>query len=313
MDVNDVISAAWRITLRHRGLWLLGLLAGTAAAQCTGGLPSPGVPPGPDGMSLEDLLGQLPPGAEAQALEIVRGLLIALAVVVVPIVVVFWLLSIACKAALIVGGREATLEQSASLGAAWRGGLRAFGRLFTLELLVGLLALLVVGVIGLAFVSASGGMQQPLNFERLLTLVFGGLALSALVSLGASLLSVLVAYAQRAVVLDQVGPIQGLQVAFGLARREPLLNLLLWVVSLAFSIAGAIGLVLGVLLVTLVALLVGFVLAIPFFLTGDAGPSVIISVTLAAIVAAIIVGVAILNTFMWHYWTLAYLRFVKSD
>jgi hypothetical protein len=229
-------------------------------------------------------------------------------VVVVPIVLLFWLLSIACKAALIVGGREATLEQPASLGAAWRNGLRAFGRLFLFELLVGLLSLLVLGVVGLAFVSAAGGVQQPLNFERLLTLVLGGLSVSALVSLVASLLSVLVAYAQRAVVLDQLGPIQGLRVAIGLARRAALENLLLWVVSLAFSVAGAIGLLVGVLLVTLVGLLVGFLLAIPFFLTGDAGPGVVISVTLAAIVASIIVGLAILNTFMWHYWTLAYLR-----
>jgi hypothetical protein len=311
MDVSDVVTSAWRITLRFRGLWVVGLFAGTAAGTCQGG--PPGAPPIPSGVDEPDLDLQLEdaldafstPEATAVLAQIVP-IVIGITAILVPVGIAFWLLSIACRAAVIAGGSQAAVGREVSLGAAWSSGLRAFGRLFLLDLIVLLLAVVVLAVLFLTGRSALEG--AALTPERIILLALGGFATFGVLGIVSSLLSVVFSHAQRAIVIDQDGPIQSLQTAFGLIRRAVMLNLLLWVVAIAFSIAVGIGLFLALLVVLIPSLIVGGLLGVVIGIFGGSVPVTVITVTVILMVVAIIVGVAATNTFMWNYWTVAYLR-----
>jgi hypothetical protein len=90
-------------------------------------------------------------------------------------------------------------------------------------------------------------------------------------------------------------------------------TLLTWLIGLALSIGGGIGLFLGVLVLALPALLIGAILG---FLASLGGvPFLPVMFTVLGVLAFIglMVGAAALHTYLWHYWTLAYLRLAPAE
>jgi hypothetical protein len=302
-----VIGAAWKITWRERQLWIIGLFAGSASGTCTTGFNS-SVPSNQDfnfgpGLSQADL---------ETALAALRGavpLLIGLSVVLLVIYLAFWLLSVVCRGAVISGGAEAASGTHVPLGRAWSSGTRAFGRLFGLDLLWLVAWLIVLGVVVLFALSAVRG--QALEGINWLSFAIGLGSVLALLGIIASLLSVVIAYAQRAIVLDGAGPIEGLGAGFGLARRQFGTSVILWLISLVLSIGGGIALLIGLLILAIPAAIVGGILSIIINAAGGSGiPALIVTVGLVLIVG-VLVGAAALNTFLWHFWTLGYLRLAQ--
>ena len=188
-------------------------------------------------------------------------------IVYLVIFIPFWLLSIRCKSAIILAGAEAAAGLPVSRGAAWRSGGPAFGRLFRLELLLIAIGLVVTGtIIGGAVASVAG--QQRVQWLPVLFGLFGVLALVAIV---ASVLGVIVAYAQRAIVLEQAGPIEGLKAGYGLVRRNLGNSVVLWLIALALSIGGGIALVIGLIVAAIPALIVGGILGLIVNAVGGPG------------------------------------------
>ena len=182
MDFGQLVSSAWRITWRGRGLWIVGLFAGSASGTCQGGLNYSGGGGGtgtagtnPDlQQGLPDLNQLLRQAEVQQALDVLQQavpILIGVALGFLVIWLLFWLLSIACKASVIAGGGSAATGTPISLGVAWQVGNRAYGRLFGLELLWLLLWWVVVGVIVIGVVSSV--RSQPLERVNWLGLLAG--------------------------------------------------------------------------------------------------------------------------------------------
>ncbi|HEY3063462.1 MAG TPA: hypothetical protein VGL99_31205 [Chloroflexota bacterium] len=307
MDYGQLISTAWRMTWRYRGLWLVGLFAGSASGSGGTFFNSGGPPGGTEGLGdtmpgmsssqLREVLAQLP-----QVLPVV----IAVGVIVLVIYLAFWLLSVACQSAVIAGGREAAAGANVTLGRAWSSGMRSFGRLAALDLLWLVLWLVIVVIIAAYAISvlASGGGAG-------LSVLFGLFSLIALLGIIASVLSVVIAFAQRAIVLDGRGPIDGLSSGFSIARAHLGVSVILWLVGLALSIGGGIALVIGLIIAAIPGLIVGGVLALIVNATG--GPGAVpffIMIGLTVLVAALVGGAA-LNTLLWHFWTVSYLRLTR--
>ena len=345
MEFSELIGSAWRLTWARRELWWLGFFAGTASGSLGGVSTNFSGTGGGTDQQRQALAQAFGPqttsqisSALAQALPIIE----ALAAIVLLVMVLLWLLSVACRAAIIAGAGQVVLAAGPPLeragaseaptepavpgsqgaetaepgtlrestwptglpaglqGSAWQAGQRAFGRLLLLDLLVLLVWLLVVGGLLAGLVAAVRGQRlEDVDWLGLLGL-YGGLF--GLVSLVGSVLGIAIAYAQRAVVLEGRSAWAGLGRGLGLLRRRPWMSLAVWLLGLALQLGGGIAIAIGCFLVLIP---VGIVVALTFVVNqGAAG------IGLAVLVGgvAIVLAVAILQTFLWHYWTLAYLQ-----
>jgi hypothetical protein len=118
--------------------------------------------------------------------------------------------------------------------------------------------------------------------------------------------SIVVAFAQRAIVVENVGPIAALQSGWRLTRAHVGESLLTWLVNLGLAIATGITVGLGALGALLV---LGGVGAVVFAVAGLTAPTIAyIGLGGLVLVVGILTLAGIANAFFWNYWTLAYLR-----
>lgn len=299
------VGAAWEITWKRPGLWLLGLFAGGASGSCGGSIPNFNTNL-PAGAGTNDFPAAFPRAQIDQAITALQQALPVLIVVGALVVVIglaLWLLSVACRCGVIAGGGLLAAVEPASIGAAWRAGLRSFGALFVLDLLVLVIWLLVLGVIG-AFVvsSVAGRTLAPLDWLRVFLIAATAIGLLALIG---SVVGIGIAYAQRAIVLDRRAPMAALGSGFGLLRERLGTSLLVWIVGIALQI----GLGIGIVLALVVLLIPGAVIVGVAFLLQQGGVGIGLGILIAFVF--FLVSGACVNTFMWHYWTLAYLRLTR--
>jgi len=336
VEFSELIGSAWRLTWARRELWWLGFFAGTASGSLGGVSTNFGGTGGGTDQQRQALAQALGPqttsqitSALAQALPVIE----ALAAIVLLVMVLLWLLSVACRAAIIAGAGQIVLAAepplegagasevpaaTASLpgplresawptglpaalrGSAWQAGQRAFGRLLLLDALVLLVWLLVVGGLLAGLVAAVRGQRlEDVDWLGLLGL-YGGLF--GLVSLIGSVLGIAIAYAQRAVVLEGRSAGAGLGRGLGLLRRRPWVSLAVWLLGLALQLGGGIAIGIGLIL-ALIPL--GIIVALAFVVQ-QGGAAIGLAVLVGLV--AVLVAVAILQTFLWHYWTVAYVR-----
>jgi hypothetical protein len=306
VEYGEIIGGAWRMTWRNRGLWLLGLFAGGASGSCSGTSFNSGPPTG------SESTGAFGPSLDTYVEAIVAGIaailpfLIVIGVILAVIWLAFWLLSVACTAAVIAGGDEAAAGRPVSLGAAWSRGSSAFGRLFSLQLMWLVLWIVVIGSILLLTINSLP--SQPRPAAAWLRWLFNLLGVLAVVSILGSLLSIVLAYAQRAIVLDGAGALDAIGAGTRLVRQRLGTSLLVWLIGLALAIGGGIAVVIALILVALPTLLVGAILGFLANLAGVSGLAVTFGLLALILVVALVIGSAVLNTYLWHYWTLAYLR-----
>jgi hypothetical protein len=306
VDYGEIIGGAWRMTSRNRGLWLLGLFAGSASGSCNGTSFNSGPPAGSEstgtfGTSLDTYVDAIVAGIAA-----ILPFLIVIGVILAVVWLAFWLLSVACTAAVIAGGGEAAAGRRVTLGAAWSRGSSAFGRLFSLQLMWLVLWIVVIGSILLLAINSLP--SQPRPAAAWLRWLFNVLGVLAVVGILGSLLSIVLAYAQRAIVLDGAGALDAIGAGTGLVRQRLGTSLLVWLIGLALAIGGGIALVIGLVLVALPTLLVGAILGFLANLAGVSGLAVTFGLIALILFVALVLGSAVLNTFLWHYWTMAYLR-----
>jgi hypothetical protein len=316
VDYSALIQRAWSITWHHRFLWLLALFAGSGGATCSGGSGSTGAGGGSEDFDLDQLRRQAGPDVQRAFDEIARwiaqniGLLLAIGAILALIMGVFLVFSLLCQGAIARATIDLALGRPTSLGQSLGDGRRLFWRyagLLLIMLGLGLAVLLTLGVIGALFWAGRPGPGGPLGPFLVLIGLFGGSFLGLLI-VGGIILGVIVAYAQRVIADEGLGPLAALGRGWRLLWSNKATSAIAWLVSIVVSIAAGLGIALGVVVLLIPLGIVGAI----FFAAGGVSALSIGYAVLAGGVffIALLVAAAALNALLWSLWTLIYLYVV---
>ncbi len=314
MDYGGLIRDAWAMTWRYRFLWVLGLFAGGAIGHGSSGGGGSSVQwqvaPGD--------IERLPPAVGSAAQEAGRwaaanvGAIVLVAALVALLVIALIVVSVIAQGEMARATADLADGRPTTLGRAWATGLRLFWRYVGLWLLLIAATILVAALVAAIAVLGAVALFAPMQaFEapRFLLGAILGLAILSLVVAaivaGVSA-SIVVTFAQRAIAVDDVGPVDALREGWALFRTHLGTSLLAWLVNVALAIGGGIAVGLAM---AAVGLVLGAVGAALWSALGWALPTIGYA-GLAAILflAVLLVAVGIFNTFFWNYWTLVYLR-----
>ena len=133
-----------------------------------------------------------------------------------------------------------------------------------------------------------------------------GVPLALALLVGGIALSVVVAFAQRAIAVEDVGPLASLHSGWRLLRAHLRESALLWLLNVGLAIGA--GLAAGLLALVLAAVLMGGGMLLYAVVGMDTGVIAYAAVGCLAMLVALLLAAAVVNTFFWSYWTLAYLR-----
>lgn len=313
MDYGRLIGQAWRLTWRHRFLWVLGLFAPSTVGSCS---PGPGGGGGAQWRAGPEDLRQVSPDMESvlrlggRWLEQNLGLVLFVAILAALLGLAVLVISFVAQGGMARATAELARGRRISPGEAWRVGLRLFWRYLALWLLlIGLFLLVAVAV---AAVGAVGFALAELLGEPVRTIlaVLGALLAFLLVLIAIPFflaVGIVAAFAQRAIAVENVGPIAGLGAGLRLLREHLGTSALVWLINLALSIGAGLAIALGAILLLLP---LGAMAAVLFAIVGlsPAFISYLVAAVLALIAGVWFLG-AVANTFFWNYWTLTYLNF----
>ncbi len=340
MDYGSLIRQAWIITWRYRFLWLLGILAGGAV-----GLPALNGGNSGWRTNSRDMQ-QLSPDMAAAAASIEQwtlaniGLLIGVAAVGVLLALILLVLSFIAQGGMAQATADLATGHTSSLGRAWSSGVHMFWRYVGLWLVLVAAAIIIAAIIGAVVAAAAvvtvvgdapgiglaigalGAAAIIVGFVGFVVQIVGETSVPRwLIVVGATLfalplftvfvvvalgLSVVVAFAQRAIAVENVGPVDALRSGWQLARAHLGESLLTWLINVGLAIATGVTALLGI--VGAVVLLGGIGWAL-FSIAGLTAPTIAyIGLGGVALLALILTLTGIANAFFWTYWTLAYLR-----
>jgi len=212
-----------------------------------------------------------------------------------------WLVLIA--AALTVGAIAAML-----FGAAVATGVSAvfLGQAPWLGIGMGVL---IGGAIVAAFVWFMLRMTRESSVPRWIVIVGStlfALPLFTVAIVAALLLSIVVAFAQRAIAVEDIGPIDALGAGWRLSRTHLGDSLLTWLVNVGLALAT--GIAIGLSVLGVLVLLAGVGGAV-FAIAGLSAPLfAYIGLGGLLLLVAVVTLAGIANTFFWTFWTLAYFR-----
>jgi hypothetical protein len=302
VNYGQMIRTAWAMTWRNRFLWVLGLLAGGA----TSGLFGNRVGWRADRADL----GRMGPEVDQIGAMLARGLdgNVGLVVTLIALVVLLALAGVGLSCISQGGLAQATSDLAAgrasSFGRAWRAGVHLFWRYVGLWALLAAAALLGAMLVAGAIVLVLSTGPTPGGLAVLGIVVAVLLGIVGLVA-GVAL-SIVVSFAQRAIAVEDLGPIEALRSGWRLLRGHLEPSLVVWAVSLGLGIVAGLAVAIAVGAGAAVLAVVG----VAIWSALGLGAATIAYGALAglALLLAALVAVAIANTFLWSYWTLAYLR-----
>ncbi len=291
MDISAIFKRAWEITWKHKGLWLLGLLANCSSGSIqtssnVSRMPQYNVSGG-EFPQIDHWLQSVPEGTWiAIGIAVIGGLIL--------LALIFWVLAAIGNGGLIAGFQMAETGETVTLASAFRQGFSYFWKLLVIQLILGLASLAVI-----------------------LPVVFGG-ALFSILTLGIGLicfipliclliplgiaLSIYTLLTQIALIVERLDIVAAFQRAWDVFRSN-------------LGEVIVMGLILGV-----GGFIVGLILAIPFilmvlpFITGlvvgtETSTVAGLSVTLIGILfymPVLLLASGIMRTFITGSWTLTY-------
>jgi hypothetical protein len=310
MQYSRLVRDAWNLTWRHRFLWVFALFGGAQGGggcgfNYQGGFSTGGA----DGLPLpsEAELGRLDETVGAWVSEHL-GLILAVGLGLFVLILALLIVSFVARGALISSTARVALGEPTTTSQGWATGRRLawrYARLTVLLLLVGLATVVAIGAIALVFV-ALAAVSPALAI--VLGILVGVAVLLGLIALGIAF-SVVIAYAERAIALDDLGARASLRRGIALVRLRTVDSLALWAVSLVIGILTAIVVVAVVLVL---ALPLGG-LGVAAYLTSGLGAETLLVALFAVLVLISVlwfVG-AIAGTFASGFWTLAYMSLTE--
>jgi hypothetical protein len=342
MEYGTLIRQAWSITWRYRFLWLLGVLAGGAVGMPTlnGGARGGVAPAGSSPFTPAD------PSVRATGEQVVSwavtnaALLVGLALIATALVVVLIVLSFIAQGSMASATAEIASGRPTTLGRAWSAGVHLFWRYVGLWLVLigatiaiaaavaaliggGIAAalvgqtpwpalafvILVEAIVIVAFVRFMLAISRNSGVPRWIVIVGSALfavPMFTVLIVAALLLSVVVAFAQRAIAIEDVGPIGALQSGWRLTRSHLGDSLLTWLVNVGLALATGLA---AVLVIIGALALLGAFGALLFAMAGLSGPLfAYVGLGGLALIAVVLTMAGVANTFFWTFWTLVYFR-----
>jgi hypothetical protein len=296
MDMSTIFKRAWEITWKHKGLWVLGILANCSGGGSQGSSNVSRIPEyqfdGGEFPKLERWFQSIPEEAWI-------AIAIGLVCVILLLALVFWVLAVIGNGGLIAAFQMAETGETVTLGSAFQKGMGYFWKLLAVQLILGLATLLIFLPVILGAVGLS-----------VLTLGIGMICLIPLICLLIPLGIIITIYT----LLTQISLIvEDLDIASAFRRGWEVLR----------SKPGEIA-VMGLILVV-GGFVVGLILAIPFVLlalpliTGlimgsDSSSIAGLSVTVVGILLylpVLLVASGIMRTFITGSWTLTYRSLIE--
>lgn len=295
-NLGEVLTKAWQNIWKHKVLWIFGILASCARGGGGSGGSSgnsgyqTGSGEGPfNGQQFEGYIEQA-----GSFLEQNWWIFIVLAVVIILLSFVFYALGIIGRIGMVKGTLLAEKDVDAiSFGEVWSESLPYFWRIFGLNFLIGLAVFILVFPAVLFGILTAG-----IGFLCILPL------LCLLIPLGLAI-SVVLEIAQPAIVVENLGMLDGLKRGWELVKANVGTMIILWLV---LGIGGGI---------------VGLVIAVPvilafipvFFSIGTLGTSLTplyISLACCAVYMPVLIFLnEILTAYIQSVWALTYLRITQ--
>lgn len=300
MQYWQIVTGSFRISWRHKYLWLIALFSGEAGGgvnfSYNQGVPANGGKGGTP--NFNDAA-----GTAGQWLNEHIGLIVFLAALLLLIWIALFILAAVCEGATVRASAEHDAERTFGLGLAWQAGLHTMGAVIRLRLLI--FALLLPALVVLALVSAgfvisifNGAGGAAVGLGLLL-----GLAVLAFIPY-AIFIGFLERLGTRAVVLELVGARVALSRGSSLVRMRLGRVLLVWLLSIAVGIA--VGIVVAIATVAVaIPLFIGLAVA---FTTGSGFGIVLIAVGVLILLPVLFLVSGFLSAQASTYWTLAFRR-----
>jgi hypothetical protein len=301
MPYWELVTRSFRISWRHKYLWLLALFAGEGGGGFNFNYNS-SRPLGTNGNNRAPDLAAINQQI-SQWLADHAGLIVAASVLVVLIAIAFFVLAAVCEGAVVRAAAEHDAERPFGLGWAWRTGRATMGAIIRFRLLVIALvlpvfvvfAVLAIGLLA-AIASKNGAVIAVLALIGILFILAAivyVVALSFVDRLGA-----------RAVVLEQLGATAALRRGYMLLTRRLGRVLLVWLLSVA------VGIVLGICFAIVGAIVVvpAVVIAIGAYASGSSVWWLVIVFAVLILLPVLLVISAFVAAQGSTYWTLAFRR-----
>lgn len=300
MDFGEVLSRAWEIIWKHKILWIFGIMAGCAGGGSGGGntgyqFSSGDFNGGPPNQFFERTFGSL---SEGQIALIIGAIFL----VVLVIIVLAILLGTIGRIGLIRGTLQAEAgSESLSFGELFRGSLPYFWRVFGLSLLVGVLVL----VVGLVIAALSFGLVAVTLGIALICLI----PLFCLLAIAVWLVQVVVEQASIAIVTEDLGVLDGLQVGWDVFR-ENLGTMIVMALILYLGVGGVISFILGLPLLLVVFPAVAAVASGAYFESNAVlGGGLAIAALCFVLYLPILIALGgAVRSYIGSAWTLTFLR-----
>jgi hypothetical protein len=299
MPYWEIVTRSFKITWRHKYLWLLALFAGESGGGFNSGSFTP---PGTNGSNKAPDLNAINQQL-SQWVADNGGLIVAAGVLLILVTIAFFVLAAACEGAVVRAAAEHDAERPFGLGMAWRAGRATMGAMIRFRLLVIALALPVL----IVFVLLAIGLVAAITGNN-------GAAIAVVVLIGVLFLLAAIVYAvalafverlgARAVVLEQIGAAAALGRGYTLLRRRLGRVLLVWLLSVA------VGIALGICVAIVGAILVlpAGVIAFGAYASGSSAWWLVIVLAAVILLPIFLVISAFLAAQSSTYWTLAFRR-----
>jgi len=291
MDISAIFKRAWEITWKHKGLWVLGILANCSSGSSqtssnVSRMPQYNVSGG-EFPQIDHWLQSVPEGTWiAIGIAVIGGLIL--------LALIFWMLAAIGNGGLIAGFQMAETGETVTLASAFQQGFSYFWKLLAIQLILGLATLVVfVPVI------FGGALMTVLTFGIALLCLIPLICL--LIPLGIAL-SIYTLLTQIALIVEELDIVAAFKRAWDVFRSN-------------LGEVIVMGLILGV-----GGFIVGLILAIPFilmvlpFITGlvvntETSTVAGLSLTLVGIlfyIPVLLLASGIMRTFITGSWTLTY-------
>jgi len=301
MPYWEIVTRSFKISWRHKYLWLLALFAGESGGGFNFNSGS-FTPPGSNGSNkapdLNAISQQVLPWLAHNS-----GLIVAAAVIFILMAIAFFVLAAVCEGAVVRAAAEHDAERPFGLGMAWRTGRATMGAMIRFRLLVLVLGLPVLIVFALLAIGLVAAIARN-NAAAIAVLVLIGVLFILATIVFVVALTFVNRLGARAVVLEQIGATAALGRGYRLLRKRLGRVLLVWLLSVAVGIALGICVAIAGAVLVVPAVVIGFAA----YASGSSAWWLVIVLAALILLPIFLVISAFLAAQSSTYWTLAFRR-----
>lgn len=306
MNYSEILTRAWQIIWKHKVLWIFGILAGCASSSGGGGGNTGRINTSNSGsgqfpQQLQPYIDQAKNFFESTPTQTWILIAIGAGLLILILAALSIFLGTIGGIGLIRGAQQADqdIEIRLTFGELFKGSLPYFWRVFLLKLLVGVATFFVVIILALGAI-----------LGVVFTLGLGLLCLLPLICLlipAAIVITVLIEQATIAIVVENLGVIEGLRRGWQVVKTNLGPIAVMWLI-LGLGISGIAGFILAIPMI-----LVFVPLFIAIFTETQQELGLIISlVCCAAYLPVLIILGGILQSYVRSAWTLTFLRLTQN-